>query len=109
MSSQAPDGGEQARQLFVSISGAGPHRDFSKDTRQQPYWDEHAEFIDRLVDEGFILMGGPLLDEGGAMLIVQARDEADARERLEDDPWYREGVLRLESVRRWQIFIDKRT
>lgn len=107
MSSLEP-GGERIRQTFVSISGAGPHRDFSQDARHQPFWDEHAEFIDRLTEEGFILMGGPLVDEGGALLVVQARDEDEARARLEDDPWYKEGVLRLESIRRWQVFIDKR-
>ncbi len=100
--------GDQTKQLFISMSGAGPHRDFSTDARHQPYWDEHAEFIDRLVEEGFILLGGPLVDEGGAMLIVQARDEAEARERLQDDPWYQEGVLRPQSIKRWQMFIDKR-
>ena len=107
MSSQAPDDG-QSKRIFVAISSAGPQRDFSKDARHQPFWDEHAAFIDRLVDEGFILVGGPLVDEGGAMLIVQARDEAEARERLKDDPWYQQGVLRLQGIKRWQIFIDKR-
>ncbi len=42
---------------FVILSAAGPHRDVSKDTREQPFWDEHAAFIDRLVDDGFILLG----------------------------------------------------
>src|SRR6266478_2864641 len=55
---------------FVVISSAGPNRDFSKDTREQPFWGEHAAFIDALVDEGFILMGGPLVDEGGSLMIV---------------------------------------
>ena len=37
---------------FVAISSAGPNRDLSKRTRERSFWDEHAEFIDRLVDEG---------------------------------------------------------
>ena len=57
------------KNTFVAISSAGPNRDFSKGTREQPFWDEHAKFIDQLVDEGFILMGGPLVDEGGSLLI----------------------------------------
>src|SRR5438094_7130050 len=93
---------------FVVISSAGPNRDKSSNTRGQPLWNKHAAFIDRLVAEGFILMGGPLIDEGGSMLIVNADDEMEVREKLKSDPWMNHGVLKLESVKRWQIFIDVR-
>ena len=93
---------------FVVISSAGPNRDFSKDTREQPFWGEHAAFIDALVDEGFILMGGPLVDEGGALLVFNAEDENEVRETLKNDPWMQHGILKLEGVKRWQIFIDVR-
>jgi uncharacterized protein YciI len=96
------------KNTFITISSAGPNRDPSKSTRQQPLWDEHAEFIDQLVAEGFIFMGGPLVDEGGSMLVVNADDEMEVREKLKSDPWMRHGVLKLESVKRWEIFIDVR-
>jgi uncharacterized protein YciI len=96
------------KNTFITISSAGPNRDPSKSTRQQPLWDEHAEFIDQLVDEGFIFMGGPLVDEGGSILIVNAEDEMEVREKLKNDPWMKHGVLNLESVKRWEIFIDVR-
>ena len=96
------------KHTFVAISSAGPNRDSSKNTREQPLWDEHAAFIDQLVEEGFILMGGPLVDEAGAMLIVNGDNESEVREKLQDDPWMKHGVLKLESVKRWQIFIDVR-
>lgn len=96
------------KNTFVAFSSAGPNRDRSKPTREQPLWDEHAAFIDKLVAEGFISMGGPLLDEGGSMLIVNADDENEVREKLKSDPWMKHGVLKLESVKRWQIFIDVR-
>jgi uncharacterized protein YciI len=96
------------KNTFVAISSAGPNRDFSKDTREQAFWDEHAEFIDQLVADGFILMGGPLVDEGGSLLIFNAEDETEVRERLKNDPWFERGILKLESVKRWQIFIDNR-
>jgi len=97
------------KNIFVAISSAGPNRDFSKNTREQPFWDEHAAFIDKLVDEGVIFMGGPLVDEGGALLILNAEDENEVREKLKNDPWAGHGILKLESVKRWQIFIDQRT
>jgi uncharacterized protein YciI len=96
------------KNTFIAISSAGPNRDQSKGTREQPFWDEHSAFIDQLVEEGFILMGGPLADEGGALLIIGAEDEDQVREKLKNDPWFEHGILRLESVKRWQIFIDKR-
>lgn len=93
---------------FVVISSGGPNRDRSKGTREQPLWDEHAVFIDQLVECRFILMGGPFADEGGSMLIVNANDEGEVREKLKDDPWMKHGILKLESVKRWEIFIDVR-
>jgi len=96
------------KNTFVVISSAGPNRDVSKGTREQPFWDEHAEFIERLVAEGFILMGGPLVDEGGALLIVNGEDENEVREKLKNDPWRDQGILKLENIKRWQIFIDAR-
>ena len=100
------------KNTFIAISSAGPNRDPSKGTREQPFWDEHAAFIDQLVDEGFILMGGPLVDEvempQGALLIVSAEDENEVRNKLKNDPWFEKGILKLESVKRWQIFIDAR-
>jgi uncharacterized protein YciI len=97
------------KNTFVVITSAGPNRDRSKGTREQPLWDEHAAFIDELVQGGFILMGGPFVDEGGSMLIVTADDEGEVREKFKDDPWMKHGILKLESVKRWQIFIDARS
>jgi len=96
------------KDVFLAISSAGSNHDFSKGTREQPFWDEHAKFIDQLVDEGFISMGGPLEDEGGALLILNAQNENEVREKLKNDPWAEHGVLKLESVKRWEIFIDQR-
>ena len=97
------------KNTFLAFSSAGPARDFSKDTRAQPFWDEHAAFIDQLVADEFILMGGPLVDEGGSLLIVNAENESEVREKLNNDPWFTHGILKLESIVRWQIFIDVRT
>jgi hypothetical protein len=92
---------------FVAMSKAGEHRDLSRGSREQQFWDEHAAFIDGLVDEGFILMGG-LFKDGGAMLVMLADSEEEVREKMAGDPWYLQGMLELISVKRWEIFIDKR-
>ena len=94
-------------ETYIVLSAAGPNRDLSVDSRGQAYWDDHAAHIDALVESGFILLGGPLTDEGGAMLVVTDTDEASVRARLSVDPWYKHGILTLERVVRWQIFVDK--
>ncbi len=93
---------------FLILSTAGPNRDLTRGTREQSLWDEHAAFIDGLVETGFIMMGGPLEDEGGAVLVVRADDENDVRETMKHDPWYTGGILKLTSIKRWTIFIDER-
>ena len=96
------------KNTFLAFSSAGPNRDFSKDTREQALWNEHAAFIDQLVEDGFILMGGPLIDEAGSLFILDANNENEVRDKLENDPWMQHGILKLESIKRWQIFIDER-
>jgi hypothetical protein len=64
--------------------------------------------MDGLVDDGFVIMGGPV-DSGQALLAVEAADEAQARTRLAADPWAPIGRLHLGSVRRWELWLDGRT
>ena len=99
----------ESLKTFLVISEAGSRRDLSRPTREQDFWDEHGEFIDRLVDEGFMFMGGPLPDEGGAVIMVRAANELEVRKKLELDPWYVHHILTLVSVKRWDIFVDRRS
>jgi hypothetical protein len=41
-------------------------------------------------------------------LICNAEDENEVRQKLKNDPWMINGILKLQSVKRWQIFIDVR-
>src|SRR5437588_12777742 len=94
---------------FIVISSAGPNRHPSKGTREQPLWDEHATFIDKLVDEGFIFIGGPLVNEAGlphgALLLVNAEDQNEVREKLKNDPWFTLVILKLNNEACWQTVI----
>jgi len=93
--------------LYVVISEAGAARDLSLGTREQAFWDEHAAFIDALVASGFIVLGGPFPDEGGAMIVVRAESEAEVHTRLDPDPWYRNDILRVTGIHRWELFIQE--
>ena len=74
--------------------------------REQPQWDEHAAFMDSLVEDGFVVLGGPLGDgEKRFLLIVDAESEEETEARLADDPWTGAGFLRIAGVEPWQISV----
>jgi uncharacterized protein YciI len=91
---------------FLVETARGPAWDDAKARREQTGWEAHATFMDRLVDAGFIVLGGPVGELGGdqALLVVKASDEDEARTRLAADPWA-DGVLSIRSIRPWTIWL----
>jgi uncharacterized protein YciI len=77
--------------------------------REQVEWDEHAQFMDELVASGFIVLGGPLEGEREVLEIVSAPSAEAIRERLEEDPWAANGMLRPVSIERWTVLLDGRS
>jgi uncharacterized protein YciI len=77
-------------------------------TREQPLWDEHAAFMDRLFEQGRIVLGGPLADDSRALVIVEAADTNAARALFRDDPWVRQEILVDGDVIEWTVFLDSR-
>ena len=77
-------------------------------TRQQPLWDEHAAFVDRLFEQGRIIMAGPYADFSRALVIVNARDANEASALFHADPWTEAGILIEGEVIKWSIFLDVR-
>ena len=73
----------------------------------QSGWPAHAEFMDALVDDGFIVLGGPLADEERVAHAVEADSEAAIRARLAEDPWS-ESHLVVDSIEPWTIRLDAR-
>lgn len=74
--------------------------------REQAGWQEHGAFMNALAAQGFVRIGGPLGDgEERFLLVVDADDEAGARERLAEDPWARAGLLTVASVTPWEILL----
>jgi PPOX class probable F420-dependent enzyme len=86
----------------------GPRWDSSRQRREQSAWHEHAAFMDSLVDEGFVVLGGPIGDGEEAMVVVETTDEHEIQARLGEDPWVKAGVLRIDAIRPWTIWLDGR-
>jgi uncharacterized protein YciI len=64
--------------------------------------------MDSLVDEGFIVLGGPL--EGGRDVLhaISASSEEEVRTRLAEDNWARNGMLTVKSIEPWTVLLDGR-
>jgi len=93
--------------FVLRLERGGPW-DWRRDMREQDGWDEHAKFMDDLVDEGFLLLGGPLEGDRETMHIINAASEVAIRERFATDPWWANGMLRPKSIERWTILLDSR-
>jgi hypothetical protein len=93
---------------FVVTEVAGAGWDDSAARRAQPGWDEHAAFMDGLVDGGFVVLGGPIGDGERVMLVMEAADEREIESRLAQDPWLATQVLRVSLVESWTVWLDGR-
>jgi uncharacterized protein YciI len=90
--------------VFVLTRERGPNWAHARGLREQDAWDEHADFMQALADEGFVFLGGPL-GKNHVMHVVVAGSEEEIRERLAADPWEPMGLLRNVSVERWHILL----
>jgi uncharacterized protein YciI len=93
-------------ELFVVLRKSGPNWVAGKSARQQPYWDEHAEFIDRIFEAGKIMLGGPFDDGSGAMLIVRTATVQEAATIFAGDPWVLHDIMDQGEVKPWQMFLN---
>jgi uncharacterized protein YciI len=76
--------------------------------REQDGWDEHAAFMDGLVADGFLILGGPVGDGQQTLHVIQAADEGEVKARLALDPWARDGLLRIGLIEPWALWLDSR-
>lgn len=95
----------RVRRLFLVFQQRGGPWDWSKDLREQEAWNEHARFMDALVEDGVVVLGGPL-DERDVLLVVDGRNEASVRARFAADPWIENGMLTITAIRPWTVLLD---
>jgi uncharacterized protein YciI len=94
--------------VFVLTQVNGPNYDRSRHRRDQAAWPEHAAYMDKLLADGFVIMGGPLDDGEHVLLILQAADEQEVADRLALDPWRPMGILATKKLQRWEVWLDSR-
>ena len=76
-----------------------PREDFAATmtAEEQAIWGVHFERLERLLEEGTLIMAGPTLGPvNTGLAIIEAPDEDAARRLMEEDPAIASGVARGE-------------
>jgi len=93
--------------FLVILRRSGPEYDHSRPLEEQSGWLEHAAFMDGLVEDGVIVLGGVLGDEVRTAHAVEAASEDEVRERFAKDPWSGSHLV-VDSIDLWTIRLDAR-
>ena len=94
--------------FHVIVHRSGPEWNHGAPIEGQSGWEAHAAFMDGLVEQGALIMGGPLEDVRYTMHVIQAESEQGVRDLFATDPWWVNGMLRPVSIERWTILLDSR-
>ena len=81
----------------------GSRWDSTAAREDQAEWAAHAEYMNSLVAEGFIVLGGPIEDTPYTMLAVRAEHAIEVRHKLAQDPWEANGVLETTRIVGWTL------
>ncbi|SRR6266508_6948081 len=85
----------------------GSRWDPEKPVREQAYWNDHAQFMDKLFDSGTVVLAGPFADSG-SMVIMKVESVEVARAIFQNDPWAQKDILVTADAKEWTIFLDAR-
>lgn len=93
--------------FHVLLRQSGPEWEPAKPMEDQSDWPAHAAFMNGLVDDGFLVLGGPVTDDGRVVHAVEAESEEAVRTRFAADPWS-ESHLVVDTIEPWTIRLDSR-
>jgi uncharacterized protein len=99
---------ESLKKTFVIFFTPGIAWIAGKTSREQPYWTEHAAFMDALLEDGIVIMGGPFADYSSIMIVLEAFDEGEVRDLFKRDPFVVQEIFRFSSAHEWLVFLDAR-
>jgi uncharacterized protein YciI len=89
--------------IFAVLRTRGPAWNDAAPMEEQVDWRAHADFMNELVREGIILLGGPLTGTRDVLLIFCADNAAEVEARLEVDCWTVNGLLRTVRIDPWWL------
>ena len=95
------------KQVFAVVLNRGAAYRTGLRLEDQAEWQAHARFMDALVDEGMVVLGGPLEGTSEVLLIFRAESPDEIRQRLAPDPWHRMGLLEIARIMPWTLRLGK--
>ena len=91
---------------FLLTFVQGPNYQADKNFHDQPYWENHSRFADKLFLQGKITMCGPLTDASKTLVVALGKSESSMRNLFKDDPFIKNGVLVLSHVDEWELHLN---
>jgi len=88
---------------FAVIRSRGPAWNNAVPLDDQVEWTAHAAFMNGLLRDGLVTLGGPLEGTPDVLLIMRATDPAEIAERLAADPWTLNGLLVVKQIHPWWV------
>lgn len=86
------------KRTFAAIVERSSRWEAGKPPQEQAGFDLHAKYMGSLEAEGFIGLAGLMPKSGDVLFIFQAESEEEVRERISQDPWQKDGHVRLVRV-----------
>lgn len=96
------------KNTFIILWAPGPAWISGKTVREQPYWEQHAAFMDSLFERGMVVLGGPFADATGSLVVVEAENEHEVTALFTRDPFLVHDIFALKSIKQWLLFLDGR-
>src|SRR5262245_56285929 len=90
------------QRLFAVIRTRGPQWNEAQPLDRQTDWRAHADFMNALQGEGFVVLGGPLEDSPDVLLIIRAANAEEIESRLAGDPWSG-SLLSIRRIAPWTL------
>ncbi len=97
------------KNTFMMLWAPGPAWVPGKTVRNQPYWAQHAAFMDRLFENGTVVLGGPFADATGSLVIVEAENEHEVADVFASDPFVVHAIFVPSLLKQWLLFLDARS
>lgn len=91
---------------FLLTFEHGPKYQSEKSFHDQPNWENHSKFSDKLFLQHKVTMCGTLKDESKVILVANGRNESSIRNLFKDDPFIKNGVLTLTHVDEWELHLN---
>jgi uncharacterized protein len=97
------------KNTFMMLWAPGPAWVAGQSVRTQPYWAQHAAFMDRLFENGTVVLGGPFADATGSLVIVEAENEQEVADLFASDPFVVQAIFAPPLLKQWLLFLDARS